>query len=196
MPRLLRLIATSDPARMIQCLEHIVETAPSGCDIRLQTTPVAFENGRARRNTTAWNYKELKTFAEWDSTRLDGAVHKAGLFVTRVETSVGRLPEHCFPDWHAWGAILRNDGLGKTLVIWDPDGPRNWIHDEDLRYGSLMGMQHNLIKYCKKKYRLNAIWLGGGHNPQSLCISLSRDWLESVVRGGIPSLEEFRLVRP
>jgi hypothetical protein len=60
---------------------------------------------------------ELKTFAEWDSTRLDGAVYKAGLFVTRVQTSVGRLPEHRFPDWHAWGAILRNDGLGKTLII-------------------------------------------------------------------------------
>ncbi|KAH7371613.1 hypothetical protein BKA64DRAFT_649613 [Cadophora sp. MPI-SDFR-AT-0126] len=187
---------------ILAALEYIQTNASDKNSTILNPNIIAFDDGKTRSTCPYDDFKLASTFAEWISVPLKEAKHRAGFFATRITTYVGMSKDDEMLH-HAWGAVLcaDPDKAGKILILWDPNGNLAEVLDADLRYGNLLGMQRNLIRFCKTKYKINEVRLGGGRNPNEECSQMTREWIGRLMKKDIEPIElrnirGYRLVRP
>lgn len=75
---------------MMECLQYINSALPLD-PIYLSEILVGFENAKARDRTwVPTEYKTINKFGQWETEKKGNAVHRAGMFVTRAESEVGK----------------------------------------------------------------------------------------------------------
>lgn len=171
--------------RSLQRLSHDINGSEQSSEhITIWPHPIGFANGIKRLNWIKdFPYlAEYSYFAECFRKKAPGRMW-AGLFVTAIESWVGKK---VLAEWHVWAAIIISPeapATGKKLLIYDCDG-------EDVDFGHCrarealpLSIQHDFWR--QKKMPFAELWRSS-YNPetfgQNQCMKNTCEFLIHTVR--------------
>ena len=159
----------------------------------IHSKAIAYRNAGDRRNWAGHlpeDPQSRSTFSEFWKEPKQGKRVWLGCFTTTTENTV--RPDWDKLVWHVWGvAVIRTEGRGKHLIIWDCDPQATYNKDGELRRRKdiMFGFQKDLITYAKTHCSLSGVWynVDCSKSGEDKCLAHTLEWIqEMALMGDLP----------